>query len=314
MALTTTATLTAELFDMIAQEMLIVPDDEYLFVRLVEPQKPSGIDQGAKTIQFNAPDLLTGSYGETDRRLTDGTDIDAGIIPITASTKSMTIREYGGPHDGTAVRPIGITDRLKRMAKHELASWIAMHLSRDRTKFVNKRRMDDLLSATNVVTPNGDAEGVIGAGVKASAAWLRALNKKMKDLLVPRFANGRWRLIIDTTDEEALKADPELKTVFNFGGPGPGNPAVSGQIGTYENFDIFVDTLIPTKQVGDGSAITGHQSVAFGPYHLGEGEVMGAEPRRADETDYGRKERVIWLSIEAVGLLYNTLVVRGVTT
>src|SRR6266576_7152655 len=112
--LTTTATLTQELFDMIAAEMLIKPDDEYLFLREAVPM-PGTIEAGAKTVQFNQPVLPTGSYDETSRRLTDGTDIDAGLIDISLSTQIMTVREYGGPHDGTAVRPFAITDRLKRM-------------------------------------------------------------------------------------------------------------------------------------------------------------------------------------------------------
>lgn len=312
-AITTTATLTQELFDMIAQEMLIKPDDMFLFNEIAVPQAPSTIEAGAKTIGFNQPDLPTGSYSETDRRLTDGTDIDTGLISVTMTQKTLTVREYGGPHDGTAVRPFAITDRLKRMAKHDLATWIGQLLSRDRAKHTNKRRMDDLLTATNTVTPDGTAVGTIGAGQFASAGWLRRLNKKMKDLLIPRFPNGRWRLVIGTADEEALKADNEVRRAFDFN-PTAANPAITGQVAAFENFDIFVDTLIPTTGVGDASAVTGYQSLAFGPYHLGEGKLMDAEPRRAVETDYGRKDRVIWLSLEAVGLLYPDLVVRGVTT
>lgn len=313
MGYTTTATLTQELFDMIAQEMLIKPDDEYTFTQVVVPQAPSVIDAGAKTIAFNQNDLLSGTYTEASRRLTDGTDVNTTGQAVTMTQKVLTIREYGGPHDGANVTPLAITDRMKRMAKHDLAMILAEHLRRDRTKHVNKRRMDDMLSATNVVTPDGSAEGVIAEGVKASATWLRALNRKMKDLLIPRFPNGRWRLIIDTTDEESLKADETVRRAFDFN-PTAANPAITGQVAVYENFDIITDTLIPTKGVGAGSAVTGHQSCAFGPYHLGEGKLMDVEPRRADETDFGRKERIIWLALEAVGVLYDGLIVRGVTT
>src|SRR5688572_6654520 len=103
--LTTTSTLTEELFDMIAAEMLIKPDDEFMFLREVVPQAPSSIDAGATTIQFNQPELPSGTYTESSRRLTDGTDIDSGLIDLSMGSVVLTIREYGGPHDGTAVRP-----------------------------------------------------------------------------------------------------------------------------------------------------------------------------------------------------------------
>jgi hypothetical protein len=85
-------------------------------------------------------------------------------------------------------------------------------------------------------------------------------------------------------------------------------------VGTYENFDIMVDTLIPTSLVGAGSAVTGYQSIAVGPYHLGEAVVKPPTPRLADETDYGRQMRMVWVSTEAVGLLYSSYVVLGLTT
>lgn len=313
MALTQQDTLTAETFDAIMAEMLIKADDEFLFLREVIPQAPSVIDAGAKTMTFNQPDLPTGTYSETSRRLTEGTAINAGSQAITMSTKTLTLREYGGPHDGSNVVPFGITEKMLKMAKHDLAALLGGFMRRDRNKFVNKRRMDDLLSTTNIVTPDGEASGTIASGVKASAAWMRALNKQMKDSLIIPFPNGRWKLILTTKDERDLKADPDISDAFKFFAQA--NPIVArGQIGVYENFDIFVDTLLPTTGVGAGSAITGYQSLAFGPYHLGEGVLMPASPRMADDTDFGRQMRMLWLSLEATGLLYGDYVVKGITT
>lgn len=299
---------------MIAAELLIKADDAFVFLQNVIPQGGSSWEKGAKTINFNQPDLPTGTYTESSRRLTDGTAVNTGAIAISMTQKTLTVREYGGPHDGANVMGFGITEKLRTLAKHELVGWIGQLLRRDRNKHVNKRRMDDLLTATNVVTPDGSAEGAIAAGVPASAEWLRKLNKKMKDLLIPPFPNGRWKLIIGTKDEAELKADPELRQVFQ--GLGMANePAIFGRVAVYENFDIIVDTLMPTAAVGAGGAVTGYQSTAFGPYHLGEAIVTNPSPRMADETDYGRQERIIWYSIEAVGPLYvSDYVVRGITT
>ncbi len=43
----------------------------------------------------------------------------------------------------------------------------------------------------------------------------------MKDGKVPTFANGRWRCVLTTTDEEALKNDPEYAIQIAMGEENP---------------------------------------------------------------------------------------------
>lgn len=313
MALTMMSGLTQETFDMIAAEMLIKADDQYTFLQQVIPQQGQ-IEAGAKSVLFNQPDLPTGTYTEASRRLTEGTVITSASKAITLTQKSLTVREYGGPDVAGTVTPFGITEKMMKMGKHDLVSMIGSFMRRDRNKWLDQVRRDDMLLTTNLQTPNDAAEGAITAGQLASAAWLRKLNKKMKDLLIPRFANGRWKLIISTRDEQSLKNDTEIQAALREFAQA--NPIITtGQIAVYENFDIFVDTLMPTKGVGAGAAVTGYQSVAFGPYHLGEATVMPPSIRYADDTDFGRQMRLIWVSLEAFGPLYVTdYVVRGITT
>lgn len=312
MALTMASALTAELFAAIAAEMLIKADDNFTFLQHAVPMVGQ-IESGASTVTFNQPDLPTGTYSETSRRLTEGTVVSTTAQAITMTQKTLTLREYGGPHNSSIVTPFGITEKMLKMAKHDLASLVGSFLRRDRNKFLNSVRMDDMLTTTQVVIPGSVAEGSVTASQAASAAWLRLYNEKMKTQLVPTFPNGRWKLVIGTRQERELKADSDVKAALNYWAQL--NPlVVSGQIGVYENFDIFVDTLIPTKGVGAGSAVTGYQSVAFGPYHLGHGSVFGPEPREADDTDFGRELRIMWLALEAHGILYPDYVVRGITT
>ncbi len=313
MALTMTTGLTQELFDAIAAEMLIKADDNFTFLQQVAPQAPSSIEAGAKTVTFNQPDLPTGVYTESGRRLTEGTAITTASKAITMSTKTLTFREYGGPDVSGTVTPFGITEKMLKMAKHDLISLLGSFMRRDRNKWLNQVRMDDMLTTTNVVTPDGSAEGAIAAGVPASAAMLRALNKKMKDQLVPTFPDGRWKLIITTQDEKSLKADLEINAAFREFAAA--NPIInSGQIGVYEGFQIYVDTLLSTAAVGSGGLVTGYQGLAYGPYHLGHGVIMEPSIRRADDTDFGRQERILWVSLEAFGLLYGDYVVRTITS
>lgn len=314
MALTMVTNLTQEVFDAIAAEMLIKADDNLTFLQQVTPMEPQQWEPGAKTLQFNQPDLPTGVYSETSRRLTEGTPITANSKAITMATKILTLREYAGPYDSGAVTPFGITEKMVKMAKHELIPMLGQFMRRDRNKFLDNVRRDDMLLASLVQTPDDSAEGVVASGQAATGLWLRKLNKKMKDNLVPTFPNGRWKIIINTRQEAELKSDPEVNKAFREWATA--NPIIlSGQLGTYEGFDIFVDTLMPTKGVGAGGAVTGYQAVAFGPYHLGQGTVMAPSIREADDTDFQRQQRILWISLEAFGPLYVDLyVVRGITT
>ena len=69
-----------------------------------------------------------------------------------------------------------------------------------------------------------------------------------------------------------------------------------------------------TTAVGVAGGVTGYQGLAFGPWHLGHQVIQDAEPRVADDTDFGRQQRIMWNSIEAFGLLYGDYIYRTVTT
>lgn len=313
MALTLISALTEEVYAAIAAELLLAVDDVHIYVqsgplqRSLEPPAP-----GASTVAFNKPVLPTGTYSETSRRLTEGTDIGSGSIAIDLNATVLTIREYGGPHDGSNVLPFGITEKAKLLAKHNLAALIGEFLRRDRVKFLNTTYRDLLLTTSQVVTVGGAAEGAIAAGQTMNAATMRLANKAMKDYKIPPFANGRWRMAITTRDEQYLKAESDVKAQFNNNPQESAN--VRGYIGTWEGFDFLTDTYMPTKACGAGDAVTGYQGVAFGPYGIGHEPVMNPEPRVDPSNDFGRRERVMWVSYDALGLLYPELIVRTLST
>lgn len=314
MAITSTTTLTQEMVDLLSAEMLIQTDDVYLFHGNGPIQFPDAeaSEPGHLVLLFNRPVLPTGTYTETSRRLVDGTDVNTDGIAIAETQVGLTVREYGGPHDGTKVTPFNVTRFLKSRAKHNIVAQIGAFLRRDRERFLDVTTMNLLLAATIVVTPDGTAPASIAAGQAASVAWLRRLNKAMKDNKIPPFPNGRWRLVIDSADEASLKADAEYREAYRyFVGQ---NPLFSGHVATCEGFDIMSSSMLPTTLVGAGDSVTAHQSVAFGPYGIGHGRALEPEVRTGDATDFGRKESVIWYSQEAIGTLYADLLVRGITT
>lgn len=317
MANTNTTNLTQELMDVISAEMLIQPDDVYLFRQFGPVQEPMpgevatpGLG-GAKQLLFNRPVLATGTYTETSRRMTDGTPVDLTGIAIAMTQVGLTVREYAGPHDGTRITPFVVTEYLKNRARHNVIAIVGEFLRRDRNKFVDTTVRDLLLAATTVALPAA-TEGTITAGQVMTAAFLRTLNKTMKDSKIPTFANGRWRYVISTRDEMNLKADAEYREANRYFMAQ--NPAFSGHVGSFEGFDLAVATTLPTKGVGAGSAVTGYQGVVFGPYGIGHGIAMAPNVRAADDTDFGRRESVIWKSEECVGTLYADLLVRTITT
>lgn len=313
MAIATTATLTQEVQDMIAAEMLIQVDDEYVFLRLApiqtadeDVQKP-----GTNQVIFDRPTLPTGTYTEVSRRLTEGTPIPNTAQGIAETQVTLTTREYAGPHDGSDINPFGVTEFLKNRALHSVVATVGEFLRRDRERVVDTTLMDLLLAATTVVTPDASSEAAIVAGKVANVLLLRRLNKSMKDRHVPPFQNGRWRWITNTTDEFNMKNDADLKSAFQF--QPAANPIFTGLLAVVENIEIYTSTMFATKAVG-GGGVTGYQGVAFGRYGIGWGSALPPSVRKADDTDYGRQEKVIWKSEEAVGTLYPDLLTRTITT
>lgn len=313
MALTLSSVLTAETFAAIAAELLLAVDDVQIYLeagpidRALEPPPP-----GATTVAFLKPVLPTGTFSESSRRMTEGTDVDSGSIAISLNATTLTIREYGGPHDGTAVRPFGITERMKLLAKHNLSELIGSHLRRDRVKFLNTTYQALLLTTTTIVTATGEAEAALTAGKLISLEMMRLLNKTMKDAKAPTYPNGHWRYAISTRDEQNLKGDAKLAAALAT------SPALSGVLSGYvttvEGFDILVDTTMPTSLVGAASDVVSYQGIAWGPHGIGHEPVMAAEPRMDPSNDFGRRDRLIWLSYDAIGLLYSEIVARTTTT
>lgn len=314
MALTSTGNLTQELQDAISAELLLQVDDEYSWYNS-GPIKHADEDArvpGTNIINFNRPTLPTGTYTEASRRLTDGTAVPSTSLAIAMTQVSLTTREYAGPHDGSAINPFGVTEFLKNRAKHNAVALIGEFLRRDRSRFLDQVVMDLLLSATVVVTPDGSTSGTIGAGVPFSVDMLKRWNKTMKDALIPTYPNGHWRLFLNTKDELDMKRDADYKEACRY--LAQGNPLFFGHVASLEGFDIAVNTRLATTPVGVGSAVTGYQSAAWGPYGIGHGISLDPSVRKADDTDFGRQERVIWKSEECVGTLYADLITRGLST
>lgn len=314
MALTLTTNLTQEVQDALSAEILMQVDDSYVFYTQgpIQHADEDARVPGTNVINFNRPTLPTGTFTEASRRLTEGTAIPSTSLAIAMTQVSLTTREYAGPHDGSAINPFGVSEFFKNRSKHNAVALIGEFLRRDRSRFLDQTVVDLLLAATTVQTPDGSAEGAIAAGTVANMTWLQTLNKSMKDRKIPTFGNGRWRLLISTQDEMNLKKDADYKAAMNQ--LAASNPLFSGHVASIEGFDIGTSTMFSTAAVGAGGLVTGYQGVAFGPFGIGHGVALDPSVRVADDTDFGRQERVIWKSEECIGTLYADMLTRTITS
>jgi hypothetical protein len=187
MAIGTSSSLTQEFVDILSSELLLAPDTQFVFASLANAARAQAFEipgaEGArgadanvnpmgtvdrmgapgsgfckvvsdpqtpgKTILIDRPAYLAGLFTEASRTLTEGTPIGSTPIAPTMGQVSMLVKEYSGPHDGSGVAPVAITDFLKRRAKHNLIQYVAGLLRRDRNAFVDRVIADALLATTN---------------------------------------------------------------------------------------------------------------------------------------------------------------------
>ncbi len=266
-----------------------------------------------KVIKIDQPRYLGGDFDEASRALTEGTRISADPQAPTMGQATVTIKEYAGPHDGTDVAPIGVTDFLKRRAKHDLVQYVGTLLRRDRNRFVDTVVRDLLLTTTNVTTPNDTAEAALGSSAAMTEDVLAITLQRLQERSIPTFGNGMYLLTIAPRHFADLRADERFRESVRYLGANE-SPLLTGHVANHAGFMIVISSNLPTKAVGVAGAVTGYQAVACGPGAIGWGIGMDAEARRSKDDDYGREDRVVWIAHEGWQLLDADFVQRLVTT
>lgn len=264
------------------------------------------------TVLIDQPRYLGGTYTEASRALTDGNRITATPQAPTMGQVAVTIKEYGGPHDGTNVAPIGITDFLKRRSRHDLVQYIGLLLRRDRNKFVDTVLINLLLSTTNETTPSGTADAALTAGALFTDAMLGSMLRSLQERNIPTFSNGMYMCVMSPKHQEDLRQDATFREQVRY--LQNENPLISGHFANYANFMLVTSTNIPTADVGSGGAVTGYQGLAFGPQSVGWAIGKDAEARRSKDDDFGREDRIVWTAHEGWQLMDAAFVQRFVTT
>jgi N4-gp56 family major capsid protein len=270
-------------------------------------------------IKVDQPRYLGGTMTEAARTLTEGARVTANPQAAVMGQVALTIKELGGPHDSTSIAPIGLTDLLKRRAEHDLVEYVGLLLRRDRNAVLDRILIDKLLTTTNQTIGSGGAGGattgtMTAGGNRLTDEDLAAIKRKLMERNIPKFPTGLYGLVIGPRHEEDLRADPNFREIARYLAASPGNILMAGHIADYGGFHIVVSNNIPTVAVGGGGAVTGFQSLAFGPGGLGWAIGMDAEARRDRNDDFGREDRYLWLAHEAFALLDADFVEKIVTS
>lgn len=293
MALTTSTTLTQEFVDILSAELLLEPDPQYIFGQFTKNVVEIGTQPG-KTILIDRYPYLAGTFSAAARALTDGTAIDTSKpVGLTANQVTVNVKEYAGPYsnDDSKVVPLGVSEFLKKRAKHDVAAIVGQMLRRDKDATIDAIVRDLYLATTNVTTADGTAEGVITAGKKINTATIAEVLKELRSRNVPTFANGNYIWVIGPKDQADLLQDAGFREAVRY----QTDRLFRGQLVDYLGFTFVFSNNMPTKAVGAGSAVTGYQSVAFGPDAVGQGVGMAPEVRKSNDDDFRRQDLVIWI-------------------
>ena len=264
-----------------------------------------------EVVKIRRPVFEDTTYTESSRDTTRAT-ISTASIGIQSEMVSITLKEFSGPYDqaNSRVAPIGIENFDLRMQQTtDLVAETGLTLRRDRMKWVDTvvwAKMVAAPASTSYVYP-GDPDQALSTDASAfltqgdrrvDVECLQRAGKILKDLGAPTFANGRYMAVLSTRQTLQLKNSSTWKNAAKYFPEK--NPLFTGYVGTVDNVDVFECATLPTTSTG---GITVQRGVVFGPGFLGYAIAEGCHVATADDTDYGRRVKIIWQAIERMEIL-----------
>lgn len=271
------------------------------------------------TIRINRPVFAGGGYTEAERTVASGQVISTTPIDLSMEQVSITIKRAIGPFasGGSVPQPYGV-DRLDAQhSVHSIAATVGMQLQRDRTKYIDKvlgtyfdlgantlypSDPDNALTSDALAYPNNtpgtrpfDAEVVFRA------------EEKLGTLNIPRFANGKYVMILSPRQARQLKSDPEFQRLSVF--DPSRNPLQSAYIRTLGGMELYESNTQPI----DTTTVSGlsiYHAAAFGPGAVGYAGAGPCEVSTSSDDNYGETVKVIWRAYEGLALLDDRFIVN----
>lgn len=271
-----------------------------------------GLNQG-DTIKMRRNVFDGGGYTEGDREVTADKATSTTGINIQMEEVPVVLKQYEGPfaNGGTVVQPYAILDFDAKFKanKDELAGLVALHLTRDRVKWLDTV-IRDRFRATAFITYADDVTNALsftaGAGHNVSLDLLIAARETLSLRERGQFANGRYIALVPPVFNRQMIGDPDYRALSAQ--HADGRNSLFGYIGSIQDVDIFECTTLKTYAAGvtipnDGQVVpsgaTVYEGLLVSPGAVGHGLAQPATCYDADDTDYGKNAKVIWRSTEA---------------
>lgn len=271
------------------------------------------------TIRINRPVFSGGGYTEASRTVASGQNISTTPIDLSMEQVSITIKRAVGPYaaSGSAPQPYGI-DRLDaEHSVHSIAASVGMQLYRDRTKYI-----DTVLSTyfdggstvlypsdpNNLLSTDATAYPTNTAGTRPfDAEVVFRAEERLGSANIPRFANGKYVMIISPRQARQLKGDPEFQRLSVY--DPARNPLQSAYVRTLGGVEIYESNTAPTD-TSTVSGLTIHHAAVFGPGAVGYANAGPCLPATSSDDNYGETVKVIWRVYEGLALLDNRFIVN----
>lgn len=268
------------------------------------------------TVKMNRLVFADTTYTLASRRVTR-TTIGTTAVDLTNDQVEITIERFAGPYTGSAVGPHIIEEFDLDKTDEDLSERVAVHLRRDRTKFVDtvvaELAVNGAASANRIYPGDPDAALTTDNGAflaQGDRTWdlescFRA-EEMAKTNKIPTFPNGRWMGVMTARQERQLKTNGRFeKMTKNYAEK---NPIFGNYIGTLGMTDWFTSQTNPTTTAN--STITVQLGVVMGPGALGYGcTAKPCHVRPDDSTNYGQRVAIIWVCDEGFVRLDNRFLV-----
>lgn len=299
-----TAKDAAYFLPMLSSQMLLDPQPAYIFDQFATKDVDNKKFETGDKVSLNRYPLLGGNgLTETDRAPSETQTIGtARAQKQTVETVDVNLKEYLGPHDGTGIGPLVVTEKVIKQAQQKLIdeadplsffnSIGGMSLKNDHDKWHDRVLCNLLLSTTNKLNPDSVADGstaTTSTGSKFDADDLTTLKESLQTANIPTFSDGLYWAAISPRMEKHLKQDTGFREASFYYQP---SNRFMGEITVFEGFRFFVSNNMPTASV---NSLTAYQGVAFGPNTIGYGE--GRDPLHIvnnKNDDYERFLYLIW--------------------
>ncbi len=180
-----------------------------------------------------------------------------------------------------------------------------LHLTRDFHKTLDYWGVNlfDSVDAGNVIYPDGmtaDNDSVTAGDFPFSFGQLLRGMRKLDDLGIPLFANGKRMAVLTTLQAEQLVRDAEYRQQAVY--TPPKNPLLVGTyVGTVGQIEIFKSVTL--NKPSNTNSVPVHRAQMVGPGMIGFAPAEMPRTVTSAQDNYGENPMVVWLFYCALGVL-----------